>query len=72
MSNTGYKHVYQTRPDSSRKPFFVRIKVRQKNYDVGYFATTYESVAAAKGFNKALKTFGPAWRFTRERRGNRT
>ena len=54
------------------KPFMVIIKVRNRNYSVGYFATTYESVAAAKGFNKAIKYFGPVWRFTRERRGNRT
>jgi hypothetical protein len=60
MSNTGYKHVYQT-GGVSRKPFFVRIKVRNKNYDVGYFGTSHEGAAAARGFNKAIQTFGPPW-----------
>jgi hypothetical protein len=63
MSSTGHKYVYKAQ---AGKPYWVSIKVRNRNYCVGYFATIPEGVAAARGFNKALKFFGPTWRFVRK------
>ncbi len=62
MSATGAKHVYRSSLTYG-KPFYVTIKVWNKTYCVGYFATIHEAAAAARGFNKALKIFGPSCQF---------
>lgn len=67
MSNTGHKYVYNS-PFSHGKPFYALIKIRNKQYHAGYYATIEEAVAAARGFNKAVKKFGPLWRFTRNKK----